>query len=346
MDEQAIKALLDKYRNGTASEEEVALLESWYLGYKEQFSEELPIERRIAAVDIVWEQLNGGEKKTVRMWPRIAAVAAVAVLLIVATYNYTNRQRPAEILPGTNKAVLTLGNGKEIQLSSQQTGVVIDASALKYNDGSLVTSEGNVAAMTLHTPRGGMYQVVLPDGSKVWLNAASTLRFPASFEGLKERKVVLDGEAYFEVVARAGQPFLVDAGAQVVQVLGTAFNINAYKEEMVTRTTLVQGSVRVGAMVLKPGEQAAGAEKVDVNVEEVVGWKNGYFVFENEQLGSIMRKIARWYDVEVEFKGEVPGDEFGGRIARGSDLKQVLRKLELTNKVHFEVEGRKIIVRK
>ncbi|ACU58853.1 FecR family protein [Chitinophaga pinensis] len=354
MDEQAIKALLEKYKAGAASEEELALLESWYSDYEEEGPSTLSMEKRLAAVDEVWQKLGGQPARTRRLWPRIAvAAAAVLVILFVSLY-YTGRQQPKivhqDIVPGSNKAILTLTNGKTIDLSSQKTGVVINTTALAYDDGTPIAGDNDTRSpqlMVLHTPRGGTYQIVLPDGTKVWLNAASTLKFPASFANQQERKIALTGEAYFEVAPAARQPFLVDAGTQQIQVLGTHFNINAYEEEETPRTTLLEGSIRVGQILLKPGEQAAGALKITaVNVDEIMGWKNGYFVFENEQLPSVMRKIARWYDVDVRFNGEIPTDEFGGRVSRSSNLSQVLRKLELTNKVHFNINGRTITVTK
>lgn len=356
MDEQAIKALLDKYKEGTATEEELALLESWYLHYEADNPSELSMEKRLAAVDSVWYKLNGHPSRTVKLWPRIAIAAAVVLALMIAGVYYTGRQQPeivkqeADIAPGSNKATLTLTNGKSLDLSSVKTGVIINASALTYDDGSPLTNHNNITAtqqMILHTPKGGTYQVVLPDGTKVWLNAASTLKFPATFAKQQERIVILEGEAYFEVASNARQPFKVHAGTQLVEVLGTHFNINAYNEETTPRTTLLQGSLRVGKLLLKPGEQAAGDIKItDVNVDEITGWKNGYFIFENEQLPSIMRKIARWYDVDVIYEGTMPADEFGGRITRSSNLSQLLRKLELTNKVHFKINGRTITVTK
>jgi transmembrane sensor len=350
MDEKEIKELLDKYKEGTATEEERALLESWYLTYEEQGPADLSMDERVKAVDKVWAKLEG---RTVRLWPRIAAAAAILILFSVGIYFYHHKETviaKQDVAPGSNKAMLTLTNGKTINLSNLKTGVVINASALTYDDGTRIGEDNKTTdpqQMKLHTPKGGTYQIVLPDGTKVWLNAASSLTFPATFKGLKERAVALSGEAYFEVAAAAKQPFRVTTTAQTVEVLGTHFNINAYGGEAITKTTLLEGSIRVGKLLLKPGEQAAGEVKVtDVNTDEIMGWKNGYFVFENEQLPSIMRKISRWYDVEVVFKGEIPEDEFGGRVTRLGNLSQVLKKLELTNKVHFKIEGRTVTVTK
>lgn len=350
MDEQSIKVLLDKYKAGIATEEELALLESWYLSYEEQGPSELSMDERLKAVDRVWTNLEG---RRVRLWPRLAAAAVILILFSAGIYFYGHKETviaKQDVAPGSNKAMLTLTNGKTINLSNLKTGVVIDAAALTYNDGTRITEETKTSTpqqMILHTPKGGTYGIVLPDGTKVWLNAASTLKFPATFADLKERKVALNGEAYFEVAANVKQPFRVETNSQLVEVLGTHFNINAYEGEAIAKTTLLQGSVRVGKLLLKPGEQAAGAVKVtDINIDEIIGWKNGYFVFENEQLPSIMRKISRWYDVEIVFKGEMPADEFGGRVTRFVNLSQVLKKLELTNKVHFKIEGKTVIVTK
>ncbi|SFE35201.1 FecR family protein [Chitinophaga sp. CF118] len=354
MDEQAIKVLLDKYKEGRATEEELALLESWYLSYEEQGPSELSMNDRLKAVDKVWLKLEGHKTRTIRAWPRIAAAAAILILFSVGMIYFYGRHETVtvkqDVAPGSNKAILTLTNGKTINLSNLKTGVVINTSALTYNDGTRITDDSKTSSlqqMILHTPKGGTYQIVLPDGTRVWLNAASTLKFPATFATQKERKVALNGEAYFEVALNAKQPFRVDTKSQQVEVLGTHFNINAYDEEMTAKTTLLEGSIRVGALLLKPGEQAVGAVKVtDVDIDEIVGWKNGYFVFENEQLPSIMRKIARWYDVDVVFKGDIPADEFGGRVTRFVNLSQVLKKLELTNKVHFKINGRTVTVTK
>ena len=350
MDERSIKVLLDKYKAGTATEEELALLESWYLTYEADGPSELSMEKRLKAVDKVWENLDG---RTVRLWPKIAAAAAVLILFSVGIYFYGHKETTIaqqDVAPGSNKAMLTLTNGKTINLSNLKSGVVINAAALTYNDGTRIAEDSKTSTpqqMILHTPKGGTYQVVLPDGTKVWLNAASSLKFPATFANLGERKVTLNGEAYFEVAANVKQPFRVVTASQLVEVLGTHFNVNAYEGETTPKTTLLQGSIRVGELLLKPGEQAAGTVKVtDVNMDEIIGWKNGYFVFENEQLPSIMRKISRWYDVEIVFKGEMPADEFGGRVTRFANLSQVLKKLELTNKVHFKIEGKTVIVTK
>ncbi|HTI93278.1 MAG TPA: FecR domain-containing protein [Puia sp.] len=208
---------------------------------------------------------------------------------------------------------------------------------------------------TISTPKGGQYAVTLADGTKVILNAASSLRYPASFTG-KDRSVQLSGEGWFEVAQDKQHPFIVISGQQEVKVLGTQFNLNAYDDEPGIKTTLVTGSVIVSSRSthqshsLSPGQQClltnTNLSISTADTEEATSWKNGYFMFESEDITSIMRKIARWYDVEVKFEGTRPSDKFNGTVHRFVNVSQVLKKLELTNKVHFNIEGRTIVVSK
>nr|WP_249207897.1 FecR domain-containing protein [Chitinophaga hostae] len=204
----------------------------------------------------------------------------------------------------------------------------------------------------LTTPPGGQYQLVLPDGSKVWLNAASSLRFPAGFSG-RERKVELKGEAYFEVAENVKMPFVVQTGDNTVQVLGTHFNLMAYQEEPSTNVTLLEGAVRVlhktDTALLKPGQQAilAANRRIETvklaDTEKIIAWKNGYFSLNGEGTAVVMRQLARWYNTEVEYAGKVPDLKFEGSIKRSYDLRDVLAILEESG-IHFRVEGRKIVV--
>jgi ferric-dicitrate binding protein FerR (iron transport regulator) len=206
---------------------------------------------------------------------------------------------------------------------------------------------------TLVTPRGGQYQLLLPDGSKVWLNAASSVRFPTSFSG-KERHVELTGEAYFEIAKDASRPFRVDApGGMQVEVLGTHFNIMSYTDENAINTTLLEGSVKVRegsvSSLLRPGEQASlnkasdGISVSNADVDETIAWKNGLFRFEGATIEAVMKQIARWYDVEVIYKGSV-SKHFRGMISRSVDISQVIKMLELTSEVHFKIDGKTITV--
>ena len=362
MNNEEVKILLDRYKEGIATETELALLESWYLTDEGTLAPDMSMEERLAAVENVWAKLE--PKKTV-LWPRLSAASAVLLISSIGLYfgmvyktgKATNAGTALQndIKPGSNKAQLTLADGKVIELNGMKSGVWVNADQLAYDDGTKVIATQNIkhnnaVQMALKTPKGGTYKLNLPDGSVVWLNAASELKFPASFAGLKFRKVQLSGEAYFEVKHNHQQPFQVETSGQLIEDLGTGFNVNAYTDEETIKTTLVEGSLRVGKFILKPGEQAAGSggsiHISKANIEESTGWKNGYFVFQNEHISAIMRKVARWYNVEVDYEGEMPDDEFGGRIVRTANVSQLLKKLELTNKVHFKIQGRRITVTK
>lgn len=278
-----------------------------------------------------------------------------------------------DVPPGGDKAILTLANGSSIALDSSGKGVLArqgNASVVKTNNGQLSyvvdhaagagqagdAVEAPVSYNMISTPRGGQYEVVLPDGSKVWLNAASSLRFPTAFTG-KERKVELTGEGYFDIAKDAARPFKVaiagGAGAPEVEVLGTEFNIMAYGDEPSVNTTLVNGSVKLkktdGAWLLQPGQQARlktdGSVDMDeaADVDGATAWKNGRFEFSGNIKG-IMRQIARWYDVDVKYEGNVSDKAFGGTISRTANVSEILKVFELTGSIHFSIDGKTITV--
>lgn len=264
-----------------------------------------------------------------------------------------------DVNPGENKAVLTLADGSSIILDSNRNGTLAtqgNTKILKLNGmvsyNNLSKKNNTVLYNTISTPRGGQYQLVLSDGSKVWLNAASSLRFPASFSG-KERKVELQGEAYFEVAKNAAMPFKVKTNGMEVEVLGTHFNINSYEDESAIRTTLLEGSIKINkrgsSSLLKPGEQALLNKKGEIkiinhaDVEEAIAWKEGKFQFDKADIHAVMRQIARWYDVDVDYQGSV-ASHFGGTISRNVNLSQVLNMLHLTGEVKFEIKDRKVVV--
>jgi transmembrane sensor len=368
MNENEVKALLNRYRSGIATDEDNALLDSWYLDFEESGPEELSMDERLRAVDAAWQYLDKENTpiRKIKTWQRVAAAASVLVFLSIGAYFVINKKTTGvdtahlartkfDIAPGNNKASLTLANGRVLNLSNSRSGVVINAAQIVYNDGSKVdtTENHNTTAaeqLTLATPKGGTYQLLLPDGTRVWLNAASSITFPSSFTGLNQRRVELEGEAYFEVAKNKVLPFRVSSTGQVVEVLGTHFDINTYADEPAAKTTLLEGSISLNNTLLKPGQQAKftanGISITTADIDETMGWKNNYIVFEDEKIESVMRKIARWYNVEVVYEGEKPTDDFGGRVSRAAYVSQVLKKLELTNKVHFKVAGRRIIVTK
>lgn len=304
--------------------------------------------------------------KKVSLLPKLMAIAAVAALIISGVwfyaYNPTVKSNSDivnqnHIKPGKNTATITLPDGSRMQLSESKTGVVIDANQIKYIDGTPFETRKDdeqkssqlIGLTAISTPRGGTYQVALPDGTMVFLNADSKLEF-ANQTFNKDRRVKLTGEAYFIVVHQTKRPFRVESAGQTVEDIGTAFNINAYPDERVTRTTLVEGSASVNNVVLKPNQQSTlggGSLKVEqVDAELAVAWKNNQFIFEKEDIRYIMRMISRWYNVEIVYHGELPSTTFSGGVSRFANVSEVLRPLESTGEVKFKIDGRKIIVSK
>jgi transmembrane sensor len=273
------------------------------------------------------------------------------------------------ITPAGDKAVLTLADGSHIvldgaangQLASQGSTQVVKLAGGELAYRTAGAGAGPTAGIgqttvfynEIATPRGGFYRLILPDGSKVWLDAASSLRYPTAFEG-KERSVELTGEAYFEIAPKTDQPFLITAQGMTVQVLGTEFNLMAYSDEDAIRTTLVSGSLRVvrgnDRQQIRPGQQASWShggnawQLSNPDLREVLAWKQGEFRFQDLPIAAIMRQIARWYDVDIEFRGPQPASEFNGVISRKKAVTDLLTVLEQTDDVHFTLQGRKIIV--
>lgn len=315
------------------------------------------------------------EQPVIGRFARYRWVAAAAVLLLIvssvflltnqkekstAVAKNTQTQPRQDRLPGGDRAILTLADGSSIVLDSAGNGMLAHQGAteiIKKEDGQLLynssgTATDAVAYNLLQTPRGGQYKITLPDGSKVWLNAASSLKYPVVFSG-KERRVEITGEAYFEIAKDALRPFKVQVNQMEVEVLGTHFNINSYTDEETVRTTLLEGRVKITTAsdnkFLQPGQQAqlkpSGNMKIvnDVNLEETVAWKDGNFQFENSDIKSVMRQLSRWYDVEVSYQGNISKHFIGG-ISRNVKLSQVLSMLQQTGEVRFIIEGKKIIV--
>ncbi|HEX3165783.1 MAG TPA: FecR domain-containing protein [Chitinophagaceae bacterium] len=308
-----------------------------------------------------------------RNWFRLAA-AAVFVLAVIGVYLLVNQQ-PVElpvaksdqhitndILPGGNKAVLTLSTRSDINLESVSNGTIVTEGGTKIsklNDGQLVYNileekPTQVLYNTVTTPRGGQYQLLLADGSKVWLNSASSIRFPVSFVG-NERRVEVSGEAYFEVAKDPSRPFKVDVdGKNEIEVLGTHFNINSYADEGSIKTTLLEGSVKVTSLttheskLITPGQQAQLNTDGQITIskadpDKVMAWKNGYFNVDGADTKTVMQLFSRWYDVDVVYEGAIPQREWGGDIEKNLKLSQMLKILEKNN-LHFRLEGRKLMV--
>jgi transmembrane sensor len=365
MQTKDIEKLLDNYRAGTCTPEEQAFVESWYLSYEDSPVHKITETERIADLDEVWNNLSVMQrKKKISIWPRIAAAAvliisvSVGLLLYVKQKNNNQELLVHDVKPGRNKAILTLANGKKINLNDAINGELVTQPGIRITktaDGQIVYDASSATAPetalnTIEVPVGGQWQVKLPDGSLVFLNASSTLTYPTRFKD-NERKVSLNGEAYFEITHNSAMPFKVESSGQTVEVLGTHFNVMAYANEPY-KTTLVEGSVKISganaAKILRPGEQALlDGQSLTVktaDVEEALAWKNGYFKF-NESLKNIMNKISRWYDVEVVYDGNVDQNMgFGGEISRNKNLSSVLKIMEMGGKVHFKIERRRVIV--
>lgn len=384
-DDRNIRQLFDKYINNTCTPEEaVQLMHILQSGYNRDDIERL-IETHMQDIpDVpadhvmltgVFEKLkfNDPRKRKRDQSTRLLIIAAAAVLLVVllvGAFMYFQQQEQTvmiakqDVAPGGNRATLMLADGQTINLSTDQSGIVV-GDEITYLDGSSVLNQKPDSSQeyTLNTPKGGTYQITLPDGTRVWLNAASILKYPSRFNE-KERVVELEGEAYFEVVqsrrfARAQNrseatsplhesanlPFKVVSNGQTVEVLGTHFNINAYPDERATKTTLLEGTVRIVAAnrsaLLKPGQQSNvdtnGLMVADVDTETVVDWKNGDFIFTDETLENIMREVTRWYDVKVVYKSQLSNDRYNAQISRSKNLSEVLHILELSGGLTFRI---------
>lgn len=376
--------LAGKWLTGTITPEERKEFADWYnRGQDEEVyvsesyasSEQEHRDRLLAEIR---DRISRTESRK-RSWLFRPSVAAAITLLLLGagTYFFIAKRKTApipvaalthDVAPGGDKATLTLGDGSVLKLDELADGALRqdDDFSIRKKDGELIyevnkgTQSSKLSYNTISTPKGGQFRVVLPDGSKVWLNASSSLTYPTSFDK-NVRLVRLSGEGYFEVaksrVKGRPVPFRINVNdRETVEVLGTHFNIMAYTEEKAIKTTLLEGSVRVTkagtrkSSLLRPGEQCAydGDKgfviRHDIDAEESISWKNGIISFENADIETIMRQVGRWYDVRVEYQGEIPRRLFTGGISRKSNLSGVLKVLELNN-IHFEIRNKVIVVR-
>ena len=369
MNDQRSAQFLKKYLDGECSPEEAAIVESWYNQVSGDQKDELPEPdyptMKQDILNAVLSKQAAAPVRVKRMWPRIAAAASILLCVAIGAYFLTTRPYPPVTLSqtrlihtGSNKAILTLANGGQVILNDARNGTLTTqgtTSITKTADGQIIYNASastqptaELSYNTISTPRGGQYQVILPDSSHVWLNAASSIRFPTAFTG-NSREVTVTGEAYFEVAHNAHKPFRVTTGSQTIEVLGTHFNVNAYEDESVIRTTLLQGSVRLnGNTMLKPGEQGVnngvGIKVSLANTENAVAWKDGKFKFASENIKDLMRKVARWYDVDVSYDGDMATKDFSGSVSRFDQISEILNVLQSTNTIHFKIEGRRITV--
>ena len=380
-DDQKI-ILLKKYIDRTLTDQEEGDFFSWYhdvtaeefhhllqrasdggqpLVYEEASPAFLAqLNSRLTALDN--EQQGARVRKMSRLWWAAAAVMVLAAGTWMLMKGPAPKQEIAvnktvqDIAPGSNGAILTLADGSQITLDSMGNGqisnqngskLILQNGTLSYDAAGAATASIN----TVRTPVARQFRLVLPDGSAVWLNAASTLKYPTAFTG-QDRTVEISGEAYFEVARDPERPFRVKIGNNVsIEVLGTDFNINAYTDEASIRATLLAGSIKVNApgdaTVLKPGQQAAIRETIQlnnkVNTGQVIAWKDGIFNFDAMGVEEVMRQLARWYDIEVVYEKNVPDIRFYGEIGRNLSLSQVLEGLKLSG-VNFRIEGKRLIV--
>jgi len=364
------KLLIEKYLSDKATVEEQAALEDWY-------AKVLPDGPALAPEKIemhhneVLTRIQFSRKRA--FWPYFTKVAVAASLLVFVGIGYIYQTRfqktvpvaishaAHEILPGGNKAILKLADGRVIDLDQKgsgpiavQNGVVahqLNNGILKYD----TKGNGKLSLQTnvINIPRGGKFQLVLSDGSRVWINAMSELKFPSAFSG-NERVVELSGEAYFEVAKDSRRPFVVKTANQQVQVLGTHFNVNSYPDETEIKTTLAEGRVLVTSggksVSLKPGEQSRlnrGFNSLslvrDIDLEEELSWKNEIFAFNNDDIKTVMRQLSRWYDLDVIYKGKVSNERYFGEIPRNSKLSEVFEILQL-NHVDIKITGKTMVI--
>lgn len=390
MKKENFHKLLDKYLEGDASQEEEQRLLNFYGSFQKPTEDIVDADLDMLGDTVfnrIHETINPvvGYKQSQFFYylKSVSIAAAVLIAVSIGIYFYSNRESVEaeqfveidvknDILPGFNKAILTLADGSKISLDDAENGLLASQGNIaitKTENGQIVYEKNTTdrtkfitnssVVNTIQTPKGGKYQVRLPDGSKVWLNSASTLRYPTTF-AFNERKVHLKGEAYFEIAPNKKKPFRVESDNQVVEVLGTHFNINSYDDEDFVKTTLLEGSVKVilnsktnsitSTRFLKPGEQSftnssRSAIRIEnADTEKAIAWKNGYFKFKNTPIKEIMREIERWYDVELVYEGKIPTDEFTGFISNDVKISAVLRIMEESGGVKFSVKGKKLKV--
>jgi transmembrane sensor len=379
MSEDKLTALLKKYADGTCTDEERKLVERLYEeNYDPAQEQKLPHNQQDLMYRNIIEKLQKqGEpvkEVYVKRFNTTRWVAAASILLFIAVgtaiwFKYNKQTNITagntvayknDISPGRNQATLTLADGSVIVLNNVKKGELAKqggANIIKLDDGRLAYNaahDNDVQPLinTITTPLGGQYQVILPDGTHVWLNAGSSLQFPAAFTG-KQRNVTLKGEAYFEVAKNKQKPFIVAANNVNVQVLGTHFNVMAYDNEPAIKTTLLEGSVKVTTLhssgLLHPNQLAsipAGGGNIavtDTDTEKEVAWKNNLFWFNSADIHYIMKQLARWYDVDIQYEGNV-AKQFSGTLPRNLSAVKLLKILEQTGGVHFKIDGRTITV--
>jgi len=375
---KAFNELVDKVNNNSATDEELVQYNAYLnrlMPGKTDWAE-LGIDQPEIVKGELWTRIQGARKpaKTHTLWPRIAAAASIVLAISFGGYFLFHTKQEVsyfknDIAPGHNQATLTLANGQKIILTkgmsgklAQQGNTVVGVNGqntITYTAG-VADANAPVAYNTLSTAIGEQspYPLVLADGTKVWLDAESSISFPVAFNG-KDRVVKVSGEAYFEVAHDDAHPFKVTVKDQTVEDIGTHFNISSYDDEKAITTTLIEGAVKVSVpdsglpaektgVLLKPGQQAVlknnSFNVSTADVEESIAWKNGYFRFNNENIQSVMLKLSRWYNIDVKYEGTVTEEKFYATSFRYRNISEVLTMLQKTQGVHFKVEGRRVTV--
>jgi transmembrane sensor len=384
---QRLQHLLDRYFDKTLLADESAELLNYFSDpvfftqIEERFGKEFERESGRFEMDEIHQQevlkkvfdhepINKQTSKKRRLWPRLVAAAAVLIIVCSIGLLYLSKQQYRsvnnttlvnDVAPGKAGATLTLANGEKILINDALSGNIANQSGVKISKtkGGQIVYEildqrsEEISYNTLTTSRGEQVNVRLPDGTVVFLNAATILKYPTSFTKMNKREVTIEGEGYFEVFKDKAHPFVVSTAKQQIEVLGTHFNINSYADEPATKTTLLEGSVKVNSNthseILKPNQQAVLiGNKITVrtvDTEETVAWKNNEFLFKDDDFRTNMRKIARWYNVEVIYEEDAPNSfKLGGFSSRSRSLKTILKLMEQTGKVHFRIEGKKVYV--
>jgi transmembrane sensor len=388
VDVQIIK-LFQKYINEACNEQELeevfAILKQglYFSEWQHVIAEEAEqallsgVQTELSQIEIdaiyagIGDRLPSAARKSIPLWPKILGIAAAVVGIVIGVYFFQTRKLPADpdssltmagVSPGKVGATLTLAGGQKIKLSEAGNGTIAEESGLrisKTEDGQLLyevqEKKGNKNKFnTLSTAKGETYKVRLPDGSMVYLNAASSLTYGTVLNEQGRRVVKLSGEGYFEVKKDKAHPFIVKTANQEVEVLGTHFNVNAYSDEQMVKTALLEGSVKVSGAgetkILVPGQQAnllnGKISLTKADLEEVVSWKNGEIILNGQDVQTVMRMISRWYDVEIVYEGVIPTELYYAKISRFDNIGKLLKLLEKAQGIHFKIEGRKVIVTK
>ncbi|MBL1409011.1 FecR family protein [Sphingobacterium faecale] len=358
--------LIDRYLRGEVTEQEAQVVNDYFNKAAERQPDLGKIKDIVARKNRVWHRISPYPVRNIRpfRWPYLSLAAAVAILVIVGTWLFfivpgeqgdvNSIASQVDIAPGGFGATLTMADGRQVALDTAKKGAVI-GTTITYEDGTAVLEKSQSQAQVVDqliatTGRGQVYTFTLSDGTKVWLNADSKLSFPSRFEG-RERRVTLDGEGFFVVKHEVGNPFYVVSKGQLVEDLGTSFNIRSYINDGPQVTTLVEGAAKVNDVALRPRQQAVRTEGspislAEADLDQVLGWQQGNFVFRGETLEEVFRTVARWYDVDVVFAREQTKHiTVGGTISRSRTIRAVLDLMERTGKVKCDIQGKQITVR-